>query len=62
MPIWKILLPVFLFITNFIAAQTRPNIIYIMADDLGYGHKSCYGRNYYEHLILIRWHRSVSNS
>ena len=44
----KILLPVFLLLTNFIAAQTRPNIIYIMADDLGYADLSCYGRKDYQ--------------
>ncbi|MBC7875214.1 MAG: sulfatase-like hydrolase/transferase [Ferruginibacter sp.] len=44
----KILLPVFLFTTNLIAAQTRPNIIYIMADDLAYADLSCYGRKDYQ--------------
>ncbi len=48
MPVPKILLFVFLLITNFIAAQTRPNIIYIMADDLGYADLSCYGRKDYQ--------------
>jgi arylsulfatase A-like enzyme len=48
MLIRKILLPVFLFTTNLIVAQTRPNIIYIMADDLGYADLSCYGRKDYQ--------------
>ena len=44
----KILLPVFLLLTSLISAQTRPNIIYIMADDLGYADLSCYGRKDYQ--------------
>lgn len=44
----KFLLPLFLLLTNLIAAQTRPNIIYIMADDLGYADLSCYGRKDYQ--------------
>jgi arylsulfatase A-like enzyme len=44
----KFLLPLLLLLTNLIAAQTRPNIIYIMADDLGYADLSCYGRKDYQ--------------
>ncbi|MES1215516.1 MAG: arylsulfatase [Bacteroidota bacterium] len=32
-----------LLITGIVVAQTKPNVIYIYADDLGYGDLSCYG-------------------
>jgi len=48
MPYLKIILPVFIFVSNIISAQTRPNIIYIMADDMGYADLSCYGRKDYQ--------------
>src|ERR1044071_6113711 len=40
----------FILVSNFITAQKndRPNIIYIMADDLGYADLSCYGRKDYQ--------------
>ena len=35
-------------------AQGRPNVLFILADDLGYGDLSCYGRPDYETPVLDR--------
>jgi hypothetical protein len=37
------------------AAQRRPNVLFMLADDLGYGDLSCYGRPDYQ--IIRRSHR-----
>jgi arylsulfatase A-like enzyme len=48
MRVKNFILPVCFFCSLFARAQTRPNIIYIMADDLGYADLSCYGRKDYQ--------------
>jgi arylsulfatase A-like enzyme len=37
-----------------VRAQQRPNVLFILADDLGYGDLSCYGRPDYETPVLDR--------
>ena len=39
-----ILVPIAFALVLFISAQTGPNIIFILADDLGYGELGCYGQ------------------
>ncbi len=43
----KFLIAAFLLHANFILGQSKPNIIYIMADDMGYADLSGYGRKDY---------------
>jgi len=45
-----VLLLITLFVSNLalLAEEKKPNIIYIIADDLGYGDLSCYGQKYFE--------------
>src|SRR4026207_869746 len=44
----KFLLLFLIWPVSFVIAQTRPNVIYIMADDLGYADLSGYGRKNYQ--------------
>jgi len=37
-----------------VTAQARPNVLFILADDLGYGDLSCYGRPDYDTPVLDR--------
>src|SRR5438874_4394520 len=40
-----------------IAKPQRPNVVFILADDLGYGDLSCYGRPDYKTPVLDRMAR-----
>ena len=44
MPFKKLLLTCLLVLPHLLPAATKPNVIYILADDLGYGDLSCYGQ------------------
>ena len=37
----------------------KPNIVFILCDDMGYGDLGCYGQNIYRLPILIEWHKKV---
>jgi hypothetical protein len=43
-----------------VRAADRPNVLFILADDLGYGDLSCYGRPDYETPVLDRWLRRAA--
>jgi arylsulfatase A len=45
-------------LTNTIFAQNKPNIVFIMADDLGYGELGCYGNKFNETPNLDRLAKS----
>lgn len=42
----------FLFFLSVLVASARPNIVYILTDDLGYGDLSCYGQAHFETPVL----------
>jgi len=48
MPIVFILLSALLLVTSACSAPVRPNLVFIMADDLGWRDLGCYGSNLYE--------------
>src|SRR6266850_5010498 len=54
LPTFLFLLPLFLAISSFqnAPADVRPNIIYIMADDMGYADLSLYGRKDYATPVI----------
>jgi arylsulfatase A-like enzyme len=52
--LYLMILAALMFVLTVAKAQERPNIIYIMADDLGYADLSCYGRKEYKTPHLDR--------
>ncbi|HRP05395.1 MAG TPA: sulfatase-like hydrolase/transferase, partial [Opitutaceae bacterium] len=43
MPLYRLLTVLFLLLGSAVSAATRPNIILIVSDDVGYGDIGCYG-------------------
>lgn len=43
-------------------AADRPNILFIMCDDMGYGNIACYGQPFINTLVWTRWHAKVCAS
>ena len=48
----KIIIILIVFSTSLLKAQEKPNIIYILADDLGYKDLGCYGNLFNETPVL----------
>ena len=42
-------------------AQQRPNILYIMCDDMGYGDLSCYGQQHFRTRNIDRLARAIAD-
>jgi hypothetical protein len=50
-----------LLLSSFVrAASDKPNVIFIMADDLGYTDLACFGSKYYETPNIITTARTAS--
>ena len=49
------ILTFFALLLGFIQAKPKPNLIFILADDLGYGDLGCYGQELIKTPVSIRW-------